>query len=725
MASAGLLGESAEPVSVATVSVATVSVASEVTEAWSEAWSADWPGGRVVDGGGTAGVGVQMWLPVAFYLLVCVCGLAGNALVVVAVATRDRLSSSTSVYVLALALADGLFMLALPPLAAQRLMGRWALGDAACQITMALDGINQFTSAFLLSAMGLDRYAALTAPLRCWAWRGPKGAGLVAAALWLLSLALVMPVASRFSVRGGFCSPDMELVEGDGGLLFLTAAFALGFLLPLGVMATTCGALLALAWRRRRRQAAGTVVTETERAERQVGVMVAAVAGAFGLCWTPFYLVNFLSLLAPALVDKAFTRVFEAAVLMSYAWSCANPALYALLSPTLRGHFSSLLCPRMNGSADHMDSWTPLPDRTGPDLLLLLLGNGSADRNPNGTGPVAAEDTSTFPLITLLCVCVCVLGLTGNALVIYVILRYAKMKTVTNVYILNLAIADVLCLVSLPFMASQLALAHWPFGSALCRLVLTLDSLNQFTSTFCLCVMSADRYLAVVHPLRSARWRTPSVARRVSAGVWAASLVVNVPVMVFSGLMTRGDTHSCNVQWPEPQGVFNTAFIFYTFLLGFCLPLTAICLCYLLIVIKVRSSGMRVGSSRRRRAERKVTRMVSIVVAVFVLCWLPFYAFNVAAVTCSLSNRLKSTFELVVVLAYGNSCANPVLYAFLSDNFSRSFRNVLCVRRRGASGGLDDQERSDSRHDRTRMLNNVTVETHGGTLFNGDLQTSI
>ncbi|XP_041942111.1 somatostatin receptor type 2-like [Alosa sapidissima] len=295
------------------------------------------------------------------------------------------------------------------------------------------------------------------------------------------------------------------------------------------------------------------------------------------------------------------------------------------------------------------------------------------------------------------------------------------MKTTTNIYILNLAVADVLCMGSLPFVGAQLALAHWPFGVALCRLVLTLDSLNQFTSIFCLAVMSVDRYLAVVHPLRSARWRKPSVARRVSVGVWAASLVVNVPVMVFSGVMTRGDTHSCNVLWPEPQDLFNTAFILYTFLLGFCLPLAAICLCYLLIIIKVRSSGVRVGSSRRRRSERKVTRMVSIVVAVFVLCWLPFYAFNVAAVMCTLSNRLKSTFELVVVLAYANSCANPVLYAFLSDNFNKSFQNILCLRR---VSSLDDVEHSDSRHDRTRILNNVTIETHG-TLLNGDLQTSI
>lgn len=148
-----------------------------------------------------------------------------------------------------------------------------------------------------------------------------------------------------------------------------------------------------------------------------------------------------------------------------------------------------------------------------------------------------------------------------------------------------------------------------------------------------------------------------------------------------------------------------------------------VCVC--VCAPQVRSSGVRVGSRKRRVCERRVTRMVCVVVLVFVLCWLPFYAFNVAAVWGSPSARLKGAFELVVLLAYANSCANPLLYAFLSHNFSKSFRNILCLRCSGGLG-LDDTERCDVRHelDRTRAVNNVSVETHG-TLLNSHLQTSI
>lgn len=125
-------------------------------------------------------------------------------------------------------------------------------------------------------------------------------------------------------------------------------------------------------------------------------------------------------------------------------------------------------------------------------------------------------------------------GLTGNTLTIYVMLRYAKMKTVTNIYILNLAVADELYIVGLPFLTTQNVLSYWPFGSFLCRVVMMADSMNQFTSIFCLTVMSIDRYLAVVHPIRSTKWRHPRVAKVVSAAVWAVSFVVVLPVVIFS-----------------------------------------------------------------------------------------------------------------------------------------------------------------------------------------------
>ncbi|XP_055977945.1 somatostatin receptor type 4 [Sorex fumeus] len=283
-------------------------------------------------------------------------------------------------------------------------------------------------------------------------------------------------------------------------------------------------------------------------------------------------------------------------------------------------------------------------------------------------------------MIAIQCVyaLVCLVGLVGNALVIFVILRYAKMKTATNIYLLNLAVADALFLLGVPFVASAAALRHWPFGPVLCRAVLGVDGLNMFTSVFGLTVLSVDRYVAVVRPLRAATYRRPRVAKLVSLGVWLASSLVTLPIAVFADTRpTRGgQAVACNLHWPHPA--WSTAFVVYTFLLGFLLPVLAIGLCHLLIVGKMRAVARRAGWQQRRRSERKITRLVLTVVAVFVLCWMPFYVVQLLNLFVTSLNAVVNHVSLI--LSYANSCANPILYGFLSDNFRRSFQRVLCLR---------------------------------------------
>uniref|UniRef100_A0A1A7Y0W2 Somatostatin receptor 3 n=1 Tax=Iconisemion striatum TaxID=60296 RepID=A0A1A7Y0W2_9TELE len=316
-------------------------------------------------------------------------------------------------------------------------------------------------------------------------------------------------------------------------------------------------------------------------------------------------------------------------------------------------------------------------------LLLLLLNDSDLNETLLNSTNSTVLDVSSGPsmagvLIPLIYIIVCIVGLGGNTLVIHIVLHYSKIESVTNIYILNLAIADELFMFGLPFLAVQNTLQSWPFGSFMCRLVMTVDSINQFTSIFCLTVMSIDRYLAVVHPIRSSKWRRPQVAKMVNGTVWALSFLVVLPVVIFANIQKTGGT--CNIAWPQPAEIWSAAFIIYTSTVGFFCPLLIICLCYLLIVFKIRSSGKKVHatSTKRRKSERKVTWMVVIVVAVFVFCWLPFYALNIINLLVSLPSEHQGLYYFVVVLGYANSCANPIVYGFLSDNFKRGFRKALC-----------------------------------------------
>ncbi|KAJ8254207.1 hypothetical protein COCON_G00208190 [Conger conger] len=342
-----------------------------------------------------------------------------------------------------------------------------------------------------------------------------------------------------------------------------------------------------------------------------------------------------------------------------------------------------------------------------------LVGGSLANASLNTSGQLAPFHSSSTMVTAVISFTVFLLGLTGNTLAIYVILRFAKMKTVTNLYILNLAVADELYILGLPLITTQNVLSYWPFGSFLCRVVMTADSINQFTSIFCLTVMSIDRYLAVVRPIQSSRWRRPRVAKIINALVWAVSIVAMLPVIIFSNVQDQLNT--CNISWPEPQEVWSTAFILYTATLGFFCPLLVICMCYLLIVFKVKSARVRAGLTTRRRSERKVTRMVVVMVVVFVLCWLPFFVINMVNLVTILpeNNVTAGVYFLSVILTYVNSCANPLLYGFLSENFRLSIQKALCMdgdnrRETGNANTLQTKETNVVEPLRSHELHNHT-----------------
>ena len=273
-----------------------------------------------------------------------------------------------------------------------------------------------------------------------------------------------------------------------------------------------------------------------------------------------------------------------------------------------------------------------------------------------------------------------VVGLIGNGLVIFVVLTYAKMKTVTNMYILNLAVADLCFLVGLPFLIVTAILQRWIFGYVMCKIFYILTSINWFTSVFTLTVMSADRYLAVCHPVSSMKYRTPIVSRIVCAVVWTVSLLVMLPIMMYARLMyakPEDPTHaSCTLRWPQSRSIpGEIAFIWYALLLGFAIPVALISVFYALVVVRLRSVGPKRRTKEKKKSHRKVTKMVLTIIAVYVICWLPYWVFQAVL---SLKTEIMppwttDLFQIITVLSYANSMLNPLLYAFLSDNFRKSF----------------------------------------------------
>lgn len=212
--------------------------------------------------------------------------------------------------------------------------------------------------------------------------------------------------------------------------------------------------------------------------------------------------------------------------------------------------------------------------------------NGTMSENTSNTNESETTPPMPFSEVTaVIYTIVFIVGFLGNALAIYVVARYAKMKTVTNIYILNLAMADELYILGIPFIGTNSVLSYWPYGEFLCKVSMTADGISQFASTFCLTLMSIDRFLAVVFPIRSAKWRKPKVAMILSGLVWVVSFLVVLPVTVYANVQEKFNT--CNITWPNPSDYWSAVFILYTSIVGFFGPLIIISLCYLLIIIKV------------------------------------------------------------------------------------------------------------------------------------------
>ncbi|KAJ0067019.1 hypothetical protein NL108_006271 [Boleophthalmus pectinirostris] len=283
-------------------------------------------------------------------------------------------------------------------------------------------------------------------------------------------------------------------------------------------------------------------------------------------------------------------------------------------------------------------------------------------------------------VITALYSIVCVVGLVGNVLVMYIIVRYTKMKTATNIYIFNLALADALVTSTLPFQSVNYLMGTWPFGDILCKMVMSIDYYNMFTSIFTLTTMSIDRYVAVCHPVKALDFRTPRNAKIVNICNWILSSAIGLPVMFKARTKfipnTPKNSVDCALEFPHPSWYWETLMKICVFIFAFIMPVLIITVCYGLMILRLKSVRMLSGSQEKDRNLRRITRMVLVVVAVFIVCWTPIHIFVIitALVTIPNSTLQSITWHFCIALGYTNSSLNPVLYGYLDENFKRCFR---------------------------------------------------
>ncbi|XP_063800063.1 formyl peptide receptor 2-like [Pseudophryne corroboree] len=225
------------------------------------------------------------------------------------------------------------------------------------------------------------------------------------------------------------------------------------------------------------------------------------------------------------------------------------------------------------------------------------------------------------------------LGIVGNGLVIWI--AGFKIKTVSAVWLLNLAIADFICCVSIPFTFLK---SHY-----ICDLVITvLWFMTMCTSAYFLTAMSIDRCVSIMWPFWSKTYRTPKCVCNISAIVWVVSIILNSPHIINYGYY-----------------FYHKEMIIIRFVTVFIVPFSVIVMCYCLICFKLR----KVKIPKRKQRPYKI---ITAVIVCFLICTLPFHLLPLLITDNYFMDNLIINISLWLI--YVNSCINPILYVLIGQN---------------------------------------------------------
>ncbi|XP_070813222.1 C-X-C chemokine receptor type 2-like [Pituophis catenifer annectens] len=274
---------------------------------------------------------------------------------------------------------------------------------------------------------------------------------------------------------------------------------------------------------------------------------------------------------------------------------------------------------------------------------------------------------------------VCILSLLGNSLVILVVSYSKGNHSVTDVYLLNLAIADLLFAVTLPIWAVYRA-HEWIFGTFMCKIASVLKEVNFYSGVLLLAFISFDRYLAIVYATRAATQKRHWV-KFVCIGIWLFAFLFSLPVIRFREAFTVSNPHHTvcyeniggnqTTKWRVVLRILPQVF-------GFLLPLTIMIICYGITVHRLYQT--------KNKQKKKAMKVILAVVLVFVLCWLPY---NIALLfdtllriryindTCSVRERIDDALSGTEILGVAHSCINPIIYAFIGQKFRNNFLKIL------------------------------------------------
>lgn len=355
-----------------------------------------------------------------------------------------------------------------------------------------------------------------------------------------------------------------------------------------------------------------------------------------------------------------------------------------------------------------------------------------AERDSSGVGVRALTGCALCALIlsTLL----------GNTLVCAAVIKFRHLRSkVTNFFVISLAVSDLfVAVLVMPWKAVSEVAGCWLFGS-FCDTWIAFDIMCSTASILNLCIISLDRYWAISSPFRYERKMTQKVAFVMIGMAWTLSVLISfIPVrMNWHRAVDHNAPSNLTIHSEECTATLNRTYAIASSLISFYIPVIIMIGTYTRIYRIAQTQIRRISTLERAaghmqnnhdcpseqslkstfKKETKVLKTLSIIVGVFVFCWLPFFVLNCIVPFCDLDNLGDSlcvsstTFNIFVWFGWANSSLNPVIYAFNAD-FRKAFSTILGCNRLCASSAVET----------VNFTNELVSYHHDTTLLHKDAQ---
>ncbi|XP_077985854.1 allatostatin-A receptor-like [Glandiceps talaboti] len=310
--------------------------------------------------------------------------------------------------------------------------------------------------------------------------------------------------------------------------------------------------------------------------------------------------------------------------------------------------------------------------------------------------------TTDTVVVCVLMPLVFIIGFIGNALTVYVFIRGRGMQSVTNMLLVNLAMADILFLLVaiLPKVSSYIAASvplvnDYTLGEISCKALTYLSDVTIAVSCITILILAIEKYLAIRWYVKFRVYRTTTNVLIVCLVVWLFCLVYMLPDTVYMQIAVyriawpeKYTNHStmpstfinCGGCQPSACQFFDVHYQIGQFLFLLMIPaLLCIYLVILLQLIRTERASKNITAKASFRAKKQLIRMLVVTTAVFIICIAPYRILALCTFYNVYIHEIIRYYLLNIfrTLTYINSAANPIIYNALSDRYRQAFKTTL------------------------------------------------